>query len=70
MKLSLLEATIKELTDKMAELGKFTNEANNKYKDTNTCMSVVEKVFHTITAEKALDSTILQLEGQIRPHLK
>lgn len=54
----------------MAELRKFTHEANNKYKDTNTCMSVVKKVFHTIIAEKALNSMILQLEGQIRPHLK
>ena len=54
----------------MAELRKFTNEANNKYKETNTFMSVVEKFFRTITAEKAVNSTILQLEGQIRPLLK
>ena len=61
-----LKATIKELTDKMAEFRKFIDEANKKYEETNTRMSGIEKVFSTITTEKrVLNNTILQLEGQI-----
>ena len=67
VKLSLLKATIKELTsDKMAEFRKFTDEANMEYEETNTRMPGIETVFSTITTEnKALNNTILQLEGKI-----
>lgn len=66
VKLSPLKATIKEFTDKMADFRKFIDEANKKYEETNTRMSGIEKVFSTITTEnKALNNTILQLEGQI-----
>ena len=60
VKLSPLKATIKELTDKMAEFRKFIDEANTKYEETNTRMSGIETVFSTITTEnKALNNTIL-----------
>ena len=59
VKLSPLKATIKELTDKMAEFRKFIDEANMKYEETNTRMSGIETVFNTITTEnKALNNTI------------
>ena len=55
VKLSPLKATIKELTNKMAEFRKFIDEANTKYEETNTRMSGIETVFSTITTEnKAL----------------
>ena len=66
VKLSPLKATIKELTNKMAEFRKFIDEANKKYEETNTRMSSMGKFFSTITTEsKALNNTILQLEGKI-----
>ena len=68
VKLSPLKATIKELTDKMAEFRtcKFIDEANTKYEETNTRMSGIETVFSTITTEnKALNNTILRLEEKI-----
>ena len=50
----------------MAEFRKFIDEANMKYEETNTRMSGIEMVFSTITTEnKALNNTILQLEGKI-----
>ena len=52
VKLSLLKGTIKELTDKMAEFCKFTDEAKKKYEETNTRMSDIEKVYSTNTARK------------------
>ena len=48
VKLSPLKATIKELTDKMAEFRKFIDKAKTKYPETNTRMSGIEKVFSTI----------------------
>ena len=66
VKLSPLKATIRELTDKMAEFRKFIDEANTKYEETNTRMSGIETVFSTITTEnKALNNTLLRLEEKI-----
>ena len=63
VKLSPLKATIKELTDKMAEFRKFIDEANKKYEETNTRMSGIETVFSTITTEnKALNE---QMDGTL-----
>ena len=66
MKLSPLKATIKELTDKMAEFRKFIDEANKNYEETSTHISNIKEVFSTITTEsKASNNTIIQLEGKI-----
>ena len=63
VKLSPLKATIKE---KMAEFRKFIDETNKKYEETNTRMSGIETIFTTITTEnKALNNTILDLEGKV-----